>query len=663
MEDRPGVGQLHDQAIRHHQAGKLREADALYRQILRDDPNHVPTLAMLAVLAHQVNQDEAAVKILRRAIELEPSNPDLHNNLGVALAALSQAAQAIAAYERAIALRPDYAEAHNNLGTALRDAGHLSEAIAAYRQALALRADYVMARNNLGLVLQEKGELREAIECFNLVLELEPETAYTRQHLARAWRDLGDLDQSIASARLALEEHPDSPEALCTLGISLKEAAELDEALPLLRRAMVIPGDLTMGSHYLYCIHLHPDYDARRIHDEHMQWHEKVVKPLGLAIAPHTTADRSPDRRLRIGYLSADFREHSVGRFILPLLANHRHDDFEITCYSGAGKTDSLTQAIESYSDRWREVASVDDSQLYEKIRDDQIDILVDLAMHTHGARIMTLARKPAPIQVAYLAYCSTTGLQTMDYRLTDPHLDPPGHFDRFYSERSLRLPETWWCFSPHPSAPAVSPLPMLSTGHVTFGCLNGFCKVNDKVLGTWGNLLARVPNSRLILCARDGSHRTRTIERLTEQGIDSSRIDFVPIQSPAEHFRQYHQIDIALDPFPYPGGTTTCDALWMGVPVVTLPGDTAVSRAGVSILTNIGLTELIASAPDDYVRIAMELAENPRRLQQLRSELRDRVQNSPLMNGPRFARNVEAAYRQMWYEWLDSPTGGQRSG
>ena len=297
-------------------------------------------------------------------------------------------------------------------------------------------------------------------------------------------------------------------------------------------------------------------------------------------------------------------------------------------------------------------MASLNDQQLYEQIRQDRIDILVDLAMHTHGSRILALARKPAPVQVAYLAYCSTTGLEAMEYRLTDPWFDPPDHFDSFYIERSVRLPETYWCFSPHPSAPEVNDLPMLTSGRITFGCLNGFCKINDGVLATWCDLLRMHSNSRLILCAREGGHRAKAVEKMAARQIEASRIEFVPIQSPEKHFRQYHRIDLALDPFPYPGGTTTCDALWMGVPVVTLAGNTAVSRAGVSILSNIGMTEPIARDKAHYVQMPTDLANDSLKLKQVRSGLRERMRQSTLMNAPRFAANVERAYRQMWQAW-----------
>ena len=292
------------------------------------------------------------------------------------------------------------------------------------------------------------------------------------------------------------------------------------------------------------------------------------------------------------------------------------------------------------------------DEELAAAVHQDRIDMLVDLTMHMAHNRMLVFARKPAPVQVTYLAYCGTTGLDTIDYRLTDPYLDPPGADEQFYSEQSIRLPETYWCYRPAVDSPPVGPLPALAAGRLTFGCLNNFCKVTEPTLAAWCRLLRVLPDSRLLLHAARGSHRDRVRAILAEQGVSSDRLVFVDGVPILEYLRLYEQIDVALDPFPYGGGSTTCDALWMGVPVVSLAGKTAVGRSGLSILSNIGLPELIASDVDQYVRIAAELAADLPRLAALRATLRERMQKSPLMDAPRFARNVEAAYREMWRRW-----------
>jgi predicted O-linked N-acetylglucosamine transferase (SPINDLY family) len=350
-----------------------------------------------------------------------------------------------------------------------------------------------------------------------------------------------------------------------------------------------------------------------------------------------------------VGYVSPDFRWHPVGRFLLPLLQSHDHREFEIFCYASQIVADFITARCQAHADVWRNVAGCTDEQLATAVREDHIDILVDLSMHMAKNRLLVFARKPAPVQVTYLAYCGTTGLRTMDYRLTDPYLDAPGQTQRFYSEQSVWLPETYWCYLAVDNTPPVSSLPALLAGHVTFGCLNNFCKVTAPALSAWSALLQAAPGSRLILHAQTGGHRDRVRDFFTQRHVSPERVTFVRQLPTADYFRLYEQIDVALDPFPYGGGTTTCDALWMGVPVVSLAGQTAVGRGGLSILSNVGLTGLLAHDSEQYARIAADLAGDLQRLGELRATLRERMQHSPLMDAPRFARNVESSYRMMW--------------
>jgi predicted O-linked N-acetylglucosamine transferase (SPINDLY family) len=392
-----------------------------------------------------------------------------------------------------------------------------------------------------------------------------------------------------------------------------------------------------------------------------VRWEQTYARPLEAQIEAHTndrsqdrTSTRSVESRLRVGYVSPDWREHPIGRFMLPLLSNHDHERFEIFCYSDLARPDALTKRLRDLADVWRDTAGLPDDRVARLIRADRIDILVDLTMHMAGSRLLTFARKPAPVQVTYLAYCGTTGLPTIDYRLTDPYLDPPGSDERFYSEWSVRL-RSYWCYEPLDGAPDVQLPPAQLAARVTFGCLNNFCKVSPESLATWCRLLRALPSSRLLLHAAEGVHRERLRKRAAAEGIEPQRIEFVGTFPVAKYLEQYHRIDIALDPFPYPGGTTSCDALWMGVPVVTLPGVTAISRGGLSILSNLELPELVAASPDEYVRIAAELAANLPRLADLRATLRERMRISPLMDAPGFARDIEAAYRRMWQEWVGS--------
>jgi predicted O-linked N-acetylglucosamine transferase (SPINDLY family) len=340
---------------------------------------------------------------------------------------------------------------------------------------------------------------------------------------------------------------------------------------------------------------------------------------------------------------------------MLPLLQHHDSSQFEVFAYADVPAPDSVSAQVEAHVRVWRNIAGMEDSELADLVRSDQIDILVDLAAHTAGGRLLAFARKPAPVQVNYLAYCSTTGLDAIDYRLTDPFLDPEGVELSDYCEKSIYLPKTYWCYSvPGVSLP-VRPRPAEQAGTVTFGCLNNFCKVTNDTLRVWGRLLALVPNSRLLIYARMSSQRRRVEDVMGAFGVDGSRIKSIDYQSFENYLATYHQIDIGLDPIPFTGGSTTCDALWMGVPVVSLAGRTAVSRGGLSLLSNVGLPELVAGSEDDYVRIAAELAEDWPRLALMRQALRARLKASPIMDPTRFARDIETAFREMWRIWCQN--------
>ena len=368
-------------------------------------------------------------------------------------------------------------------------------------------------------------------------------------------------------------------------------------------------------------------------------------------IQPHSN-DRSPDRRLRIGYVSPDFRDHAESFFTAPLLAAHDHQDFEIYCYSDVVQPDPVTTRLGSYADVWRGITGLSDDRVAELVRQDRIDILVDLTMHMARNRLLVFARKPAPVQACWLAYQGTTGLSTMDYRITDPHIDPPGLTDDCYAEESIRLPDAFWCYDPRDGGSEVGGLPAHGSGHITFGCLNNFCKVNASVLRLWAQVLRAVERSRLLILSGEGSHRQHTVEVLESEGVPRDRVSFVGKVPRPRYLELHHGIDIGLDTFPYTGQTTSLDAFWMGVPIVTIVGETAVSRAGRSLLVNLGLPELIAETPEQFVSIAVGLARDLPRLSELRATLRDRLRSSPLMDAPRFARNMEAAYREMWRKW-----------
>jgi predicted O-linked N-acetylglucosamine transferase (SPINDLY family) len=676
---------LHFLGLIAHQVGQHESAWELMRRAIARNPsaanyygNAAPVLAALGKL-------DEAIRACRQAIALRPDYAEAHDNLGVALRARGKLDEAIAAYRLAVAMRPDYAKAWHDLGVALSEQGELPEAIACHRRSVAIRPDAPDTWANLAACLEETGDLEEAIACCRRALSLRSEcreailvlgkalkeqggleesaAAYRRAilltpHAPEPYNDLGnvlqekgELDEAIAAFRHAIALRPDFAPAHNNLANALKAAGQLDEAIESYRRACALTDNPRVWGNLLHSLHLHPDYGPEQLLKEHREWNRRFAEPLAAQVRPHDN-DPSPDRRLRVGYVSPDFGNHPVGRFLLPLLSNHDHARFEIFCYAGVKRPDPFTERLRECADVWVPTAGTSDERLARRIGEDRIDILVDLTMHSQGARMLLFARKPAPVQIAYLAYCSTTGLSTMDNRLTDPYFDPPAGDESCYTERSISLPETYWCYPAPQDAPMPGPLPARAQGHVTFGCLNNFVKVNARVIDTWGAALRATPDSRLLLHSPEGSHRRRVIEAFGKAGVGAARIEFVGRLPMGHYFEQYLRIDIALDPFPFAGGTTSCDALWMGVPVVSLAGRTAVSRAGFSVLSNVGAAELVARTPEEYVRIAAGLAADRPRLESFRLTMRDRMRNSPLMDAPRFARNVEAAYRQAWHSW-----------
>jgi predicted O-linked N-acetylglucosamine transferase (SPINDLY family) len=635
--------------------GKTDEAITAARRAIQLKPDYPEAHNTLANALRNQGHLQEAIAAYRKAIELKPDSAQAYNNLGNALRDLGQGDEAAAAYRRAIELQPAFPQAQNNLGDVLREMGKVREAVAAYRHALALQPDYPQAWNNLGIALRSLGQTAEAIAAFGRAIALRAGFAEAYNNLGIALRDAGKLDESIADCRRAIALRPDFAEAYVNLGIALRVQGESTEAIAAYRHAMELKRDYTLAhSNLVYAMHFDPEYNARAIAEEHTRWNHQHAAPLKNLVKPHTN-DRDPDRRLRIGYVSPDFREHPVGRFLAPLLAHHDKTQVEVFACSDVVVPDEMTGRLRSHVDAWREIVGFSDERAAELIRQDRIDILIDLTMHMAANRLLVFARKPAPVQATYLAYCSSTGLEAIDYRLSDPFMDPPGMDETVYSERTIRLPQSYWCYDPIIGDSEIGPLPALNNGFVTFGSLNNFCKVSEPTLAAWIEILRIVPDSRLLLHANEGSHRQRIRDRLQREGIDPTRLRFASFMPTQRYFELYRLIDVGLDTFPYGGGTTTCDALWMGVPVVSLAGQTGVGRGGVSILSNIGLTELVADSPKKYVQIARELTANLEHLNQMRGALRRRMRQSPLMDAPRFARDVETAYRRMWVEAVGS--------
>jgi predicted O-linked N-acetylglucosamine transferase (SPINDLY family) len=636
------------------------EALASYRQTLHNRPDLADAHNALGALLIDMDRPKEAEAAVRKALAIRPEFPAALNNLGNALLANHQPAEALVVYTKARQLQPDNPLVYYNAGHALKDLGRLEQSIAAFRHALALKPDDAKSANGLGMVLGTAAQHEEAVAAFRRAIEIDPKFTEAFNNLGNTLNMLNRHGEAIEILQRAMAINPNLASIHNSMAIVMINMGRLDEGIESFRRAVELdPRDSLVQCNLVFCAHyLHGDKGALTL-AEAQRWDSRHAEPLRKEIAPHANS-RDPNRRLRIGYVSNDFRDHSVSRFLQPLLQNHDHRNFEIICYSDVRHPDPTTTLLRGCADQWHEVMNMTDESLVETIRGHGIDILIDLMGFTSRNRMLAFARKPAPIQISYLGHPGTTGLATMDYRLTDSLSDPLGMTEEFYSETLLRLPRTNWCFTPPPNVPEVVPPPVSRGQPLCFGSFNKYAKATPQVLDLWAEILKTVKGSRLFLKDRamaDPATRERTYGEFERRGIERERLQVgaFDLDLPS-HFGMYGQVDIALDPFPYNGTTTTCEALWMGVPVVTLAGVTHIARVGVSLLTNVGLPELIASSPEQYSSIAVNLAESRPRLENLRRKLRDQMRSSPLMDGPRFARDVEAAYRDIWRRWCATP-------
>lgn len=542
-------------------------------------------------------------------------------------------------------------------------AGEHAAAVDCYRESLQLQPDNPRLWCNYGAELSETGRGAEAEDAYRHALELEPA-------LAQAWYNLGQLQQERGGdeeaercyrAALALPDAATDAElrqlAHSNLGLLLQRQGRLAEAVQLYRDALAAdPADASLRSNLLFLLTAMAEADAEVVLQEHRSWGGLHAQ----AHAAHANAPE-PERRIRIGYVSADFYAHPLAFHLWPLLEQRDRARTEVLCYYSGAIEDRMTERLRGCADGWRDIRRLGDADADALVRADAIDILVDLSGHTAGNRLSLFARKPAPVQATFLGYANTTGLDSMDYRITDAYADPPGAEAR-YVEKLLRMPHSLWCYEPQCAPAPDRPPPMLETGHATFASFNGAYKLNEKVIRTWAAILRAAPGSRLLLVSvPQGAARERISAWLDAEGIGRERYEMHARLATEEFWAAHRRADIALDPFPCNGGATTCETLWLGVPVVALAGDTFVGRAGVSLLSNCGLQQLIARSPEGYVALAAGLARDPARLAQLRRELRQALPRSPLLDAPAYTRALEAHYRNIWRQWC-SEQGGHRA-
>ncbi len=677
-------------------AGRLAEAQKHCQRCLTLAPNNPDALDLLGVLASRANQPAAGLELIKRAIKINPRVAEYHVNLGTLLEQLGRRDEAIAAYRHAIALQSDLAEAHNNLGNALAAKGQFELAVASYREALRQRPKFADAFFNLGNSMYELGQYEEAVTAYQHSLEIEPwppaysNLADTLRELGRKteaidayqkalaiWpgespihKNLGDvyhsqgqIDIAIECYQRAMEFNPANAVAMSNLGNAYKDRGQIPEAIDCYQRSIAIdPQYEVADANRVYALTMHSKYDGPALLRELRIWEDRHAGRGQSAQRPHEN-ERSSDRRLRIGYVSADFRNHVIGRNLLPLFRDRDRKQFEVFCYFNARRSDAMTEKFRAMTDGWRDIVKLNDRQAADLIRADRIDILIDLSLHAAGNRLLIFAQKPAPVQVTFAGYPGGTGLSAIDWRLSDPYLDPPGS-DGDYVEKTYRLPHSFWCYDPQAmqwdrdgeAPPEVAELPALQNGYITFGCLNTFAKINQGVLDLWARVLAGIENSHLLVMAPPGFCRERVMEALAKRGVTAERAEFTTYHPRRAYLNQFNRIDLALDTFPYNGHTASLDAMWMGVPVISRVGATVVGRAGWSQLSNLGLTEFAAHSDGEFVKIAAEWAGNLPRLTDLRRTLRQRMLNSPLTDGNLFAKSIEAAYRAIWSEYCTQP-------
>lgn len=596
--------------------GELAQAEAVLRRTLEAQPRDPELLRALAGLCQRGKRPDEAAALYRRALALDPKHAETCNNLGIALAEQGRVDEALRYFERALELDPEYADADANLGTLYRTLKRPPEAINQFRKALARQPDHAMARAGLAFVLLDTGQFGEALAI------LEP----------------------------LVREQPAFYDGQMVLAYAFNQQARTEEALAALRRAQALQPDSTAAlSNFLFAALYSDQHDAATI----TQWHRETAARIETLAGPRFPSRRieGSGRPLRVGYLSPDLRSHPVAYFLEPILTHHRPDRVEAVCYSTTAVADATSARLRGLAHAWRDCFGWSDERLGRRIQEDGIDLLVELAGHTAQNRMALLARRPAPVQALYLGYPCTSGLTAIDYLIGDRWVSPPDKA-HLYSERVVALDICFLCFQPHADAPPVAPAPVLENGYITFGCFNNLAKVSPTSIALWAEILKQIPHARLALKAlslNDPGTCERFWALFEAQGIDRGRIDLLPPSTPIARFlAEYRRIDIGLDPFPYHGGTTTCEALWMGVPVITLAGEHFYSRMGLSILENLGLQECIVGTPQGYVARAVELAADPQRLGELRAQLRERMRASPLCDGPGFVQRLEALYRTM---------------
>jgi predicted O-linked N-acetylglucosamine transferase (SPINDLY family) len=648
------IERLYAQAVALHQSDRLAEVEGVLRRILVIAPAQGDSLQRLGIVAYQRGQPTPGIQWLMRAIAGSPRTLEFHNCLGLILQAEGCWEQARAHFLDAVRAVPDLPDGYLNLARLHRTRNQWAEAASGFLHAIVVQPESELLYKEFADVLQAQGRAGEAVAAYGRALAVASDNPFVLANLGRIYQSHHRLEQALMCYRMSLCLRPELFEAFNNLGTVLQELGWLAESIQYLRRALDLqPGNSYIEMNLVFARLYLPGVGLSDILAAATDW---VRRNIFLSRAPAVPRARpdTPDRPRRLGFVSADFRQHPVGRLTVAVVEGLRDAGYQVVCYSNRGAEDSLTSRFRRASSAWRPIFAVRDDDLAELIRGDGVDVLFDLGGFSAENRLAALAGRPAPIQISWVGYPGTTGLDGMDYILADRFQIPHG-MERFYSEKVLRLPDSYTVFEPPADGPPPGPLPASATGQITFGSFNGLKKLNPEVLAAWSRILRRVPSSRLVIktpALAFGEPRRRYVDLIAANGIPEQRLVFLGGTSRREHLLAMTAADVVLDTFPYAGGMTTLECLWMGLPVVTCPGETFCSRHSLSYLSSIGLDELVAADVDGYVDLAVRLAADLPRLADLRFGMRQRMQSSPLCDVGKFVGHLERILEAVWQRW-----------
>ncbi len=637
--------------------GRHNEALVCYNKAIELQPSHAEAYSNMGNVLDELNRFDEARQALERALQIRPNYPAALSNLGNVYKGLRDPVSAEKSYREAIRIDPNFAQAHNNLGSLIEGRGDIPGAEICFREAVRATPGFAEAWYNLGGVLKRTGRYVMAVQAFRQALATRPVYAEAHNNVGVTLKELGQHDQALFHCRTATQQRANYVEAINNVAVITEELGMLDESLANYRAALTLrPDYMEIRSGWLLALNYDGRLDPDTIAQEHHIWGKMYVTRFPPAPYKNT---RDPDRRIKLAYVSPDFRRHPVGNFIEPSLESHNREQFEITLFSDVEARDVVTDRLEKLSERWVNVANDSYDDVYRKVRELEIDILVELAGHTARNRLPTLLQRAAPIQVTYLGYPNTIGIPQIDYLITDAIVDPPGE-ERLFTENLIRVDGCFSCYRPRDDAPAVMPSPALEKGVVTFGSLHSLSKFTPPVIDLWCRVLHAVPNSKMLMFRTTLVNETaeRVRGEFAKRGIDPARIDLRGHVPPAGYLTTYYDIDITLDVIPWTGHTTACESMWMGVPVVTHLGNRHAGRMVASVLHAVGHPEWIGNTLDEYVEIAARMAADVSSLANSRLKLRDEMAASKLCDGPAFTRQLEAVYRQMWRTWCEKESG-----